>query len=87
MNLFFVPWTELFDILVTDSLAKWKDGAGGTPGEFLSENQKLYNILFSSSSSFFHNWTLKNKKVVRLNILRILQNLSLPLKKLVCSVV
>lgn len=54
MNLFFVPWTELFDILVTDSLAKWKDGAGGTPGEFLSENQKLYNILFSSSSSFFY---------------------------------
>lgn len=63
MNPFFVPRTQLFDILVTDSLAKLKEGAGGTPGEFLSLNQKLYNVLFSFCSSFFHNWMLKRKKV------------------------
>lgn len=74
MNTFFIPWRQLFDILVADSLAKWKEGAGGTPGEFLGENQKLYNI----SSSFFYNWTLKRKNVVSLNIWRILQNQTFP---------
>lgn len=61
MNPFFIPWTQLFDILVADSLAKWKEGAGGAPGEFLSENQKLYNILFSSSSSLFITERLRGK--------------------------
>lgn len=52
MNPIFIPRTLLFDILVTDSLAKWKEGAGGTPGEILTENQKLYNVLFFFLSFF-----------------------------------